>query len=752
MKKFLILTLLAFAPLVHGAGIPITEPSSDAIIFGVASSSDSKEIEFNTGDGGSNVKLTVDDSRNVTLNTNELTLGDGAATDKKIIFNIGGSNPEIRWNNADSRIQFSNDGVTFKNVGSGAGGGGGVNMLAEDNADFESALAGTWTASGGALSAETSNPLLGAQAANFDASATSQTLSSLSKSLTGDELRGLRGKECEASFWSYYPNGSGGDYKIQVYDGTNVLVEADIPLSQVDVRDTPRVIFTCPTTGNLILRVISTADGQALIVDNAFMGEATISRGSSAQHYGTLVYPTTASCLFDITQTTFAADYPAVASCPVATVTGKVTAPSTKIPAGVVNGPGTFTFTFDTSHVGSGAVVNAACRLLDESDTVLAAAESRGFSIISSASRAVSTKGTISYQDSTAHEIRMQCLSASGNHFVDQSGGNRQFSITVERFPLSSESSLFFDQADWHIDANIGGANASLGTSAQTAYIEITDAGLDLVTNSGSAPVQIACASGTGSTGATCSSDESIGAAFVIPVAGKYEACFQFGHDSRVNGAGRAQVIFQLVETTNTSSAIIQDGKGRIQSQGKDADDQITNPLYLCGTFVFNSVGQKTIRLEYEQNVLATISNNTVLGDRSATLGDRDIHIAVRLLTQFKAGIRFDNMVSSAASGGSKQFAAYITAMDTVSRQIGSSAVVSAANPGVGESDVTIQTGFCATVPICTVNYSNAASVASSSQCTAAKQDEWTSTLVTIGCSDGTSVDDTDYMLRCECE
>lgn len=51
--------------------------------------------------------------------SNQLKLGDKTATDKKIVFDkgAGSSNPCIRWNNATSKLQFSNDCTTFTDFG-----------------------------------------------------------------------------------------------------------------------------------------------------------------------------------------------------------------------------------------------------------------------------------------------------------------------------------------------------------------------------------------------------------------------------------------------------------------------------------------------------------------------------------------------------------------------------------------------------------------------------------------------------------
>jgi hypothetical protein len=74
---------------------------------------------------------------------NTYSIGNGAASDKKLIFNkgSGSGNPVIKWNNSESQLQFAIDGSSWKNFGSGSGGGG-FNYLT--NSDGDSNTTG-WT-------------------------------------------------------------------------------------------------------------------------------------------------------------------------------------------------------------------------------------------------------------------------------------------------------------------------------------------------------------------------------------------------------------------------------------------------------------------------------------------------------------------------------------------------------------------------------------------------------------------------------
>jgi len=242
-------------------------------------------------------------------------------------------------------------------------------------------------------------------------------------------------------------------------------------------------------------------------------------------------------------------------------------------------------------------------------------------------------------------EFQIRCLEnqAASNVFglsvVGTSGERVQ--INVYRYPLESAEAITLETSGEHWDVNIGGANVDLGTSAVTSYGEITNGSLDMVINTlkGSKIAQIPCSGSNPSTGLTCAAgNESPGIVIDTSSAGRYEACFYFSHATDADASGFVQSIFQPVETPNDdASTILQEGDTRLPST-IDNDSGASHggiiPLSVCGTFVFNSPGQKTIRLFYEQVVAATITTNLIVIDRAATLGQRDMHITVEKMDE----------------------------------------------------------------------------------------------------------------------
>ncbi len=180
----------------------------------------------------------------------------------------------------------------------------------------------------------------------------------------------------------------------------------------------------------------------------------------------------------------------------------------------------------------------------------------------------------------------------------------------------------------WRVDANIGGANPSLGTSAVSTYSGIENGSLSL-TNTGTVTAQIPCSSTNSPSGTTCSTgNESVGVSFSLPRAGDVLACASFSVGNGQSAGNLAETVFQVVETPSNAQTISTEGKSRLSS-GTSTAGQATNgifPLRVCGTFNFSSSGQKTLRLMYEMAVSGTPSAPSLLSDGGASAGQRDIH------------------------------------------------------------------------------------------------------------------------------
>ncbi|MFV8250257.1 hypothetical protein [Bdellovibrio bacteriovorus] len=215
---------------------------------------------------------------------------------KDIEFNVGSGdeNPRIRANTSTGVLEFTNDGVNFSDIGSGAGGGGGINLL--KNGGFESGLNG-WTHSGGTLDlVDPTSPLyvLGKKTGAFEATAAGH---SFDTELV-DIPPALQGKLC--SFTGLYSGNSNGNLKIQVLDQTGALVSGFVekalePASGSDVLAFVQT-FTCPSSGKIKGRVVSTAAAGPIGPDQFHLGEAVRLYTYGGRSIGEVFYTAADAC------------------------------------------------------------------------------------------------------------------------------------------------------------------------------------------------------------------------------------------------------------------------------------------------------------------------------------------------------------------------------------------------------------------------------------------------------------------------
>jgi hypothetical protein len=217
----------------------------------------------------------------------------------------------------------------------------------------------------------------------------------------------------------------------------------------------------------------------------------------------------------------------------------------------------------------------------------------------------------------------------------------------------------------WKVDANISGANPSLGTAAVTSYTGITNGSLTLTNNSGTGNIaaQIGCSSTNSPSGTTCSSgDESVSVAFTplgtFPQDVRVCASFSWSGTTGSSAGNFVAPTFQLVETATNAQTVIQEGKARENTNliAPTAAALTGNiPFTVCGTFTFAAPGQRMIRLMYEQNISGTPGASLVLADASANDGQRDVNfVAFPLSYNTPAPILVGGVTSGNTTGGER--------------------------------------------------------------------------------------------------
>lgn len=184
----------------------------------------------------------------------------------------------------------------------------------------------------------------------------------------------------------------------------------------------------------------------------------------------------------------------------------------------------------------------------------------------------------------------------------------------------------------WLVDANISGADVSLGAVDVTAYTGLTNGSLSLTNNLGSLTAQIACATTTASSGLNCNpASESVGIAFIPPRSMDVLACVSFGVLASVTAVQDAEFTFQVVETPNNAQTISEEANSRVPGWvGNGATAmRVGLPYRLCGRInvirTDSTTYAATLRLFYEMNQTGG-GTYSISADGDVNSGQLDIH------------------------------------------------------------------------------------------------------------------------------
>jgi len=511
-----------------------------------------------------------------------------------------------------------------------------VNVLGGVNPGFENSTS-KWTKTGSStLAATTANVAYGVSAGEWDASATGEFLRSADVAVP----KGLEGRACLMEFEYWLTGGSAGDVVVRMEtDGGDALTQ-DLTLAVNGSYQKAQMGFICPSSDSIRIEFESTANASVLRVDQAYVGrdhrKGDRSQPSEVMAFiqydkgGGCSYSNAAFGISALNDSGTCSDATVLESSPKATINttnnGEPDVVFDYLPPGKYEvtaqftAYGTVASRYYYMGLSNGSLLRARSQFLDVG----------GNQIIQRNLTAVfpHAGGPVTY---AIHGGR---LTVGSTFRIENDDNEESIWITVKRFPDETDDVVTLETQGWYVDANIGGANMSLGTGNISTYTAPDIGTIDLVKNTGSADVGISC-SGSNENNVgdlTCSAgNEQYGIVFDAPYAGLYKACVSFTHFMQATG-GEGQVVFQLIETANNSQTITQEGGSRIHSGFKSQDD-FHWPIELCGVFTFTSAGKKTIRLAREQN-LSTVSSNQIRSDRSAAVGQRDTHFVVYPLTQ----------------------------------------------------------------------------------------------------------------------
>lgn len=485
-----------------------------------------------------------------------------------------------------------------------------------------------YTASAGTFATTTTaaNLARGAVGFSWDGSATGQTVTSTQVTIPA----GLYGANCLAKV-TYKTAESTVPYVLEAIDGSsNVL--GSVTLSAASTFTDAYAPFICPSSSTFALRVrtsSSAGDPAIIYFDEVWLGKNyQLGTVSQAKHFGGSTWAATSNCDWTSTSGSFA-NYGADSDCTTpagSNLQGSAIAPSTKVPSIRFSSmpPGRYLIIATGEFSRNNVTETTQWRFSDGTNATYEMPLNFG----TTTSIGIGTiTGWLTYttaQSDTTIQIQTR---TGGSAQSEIDARNIALDIQVYYFPTSAQQAVSVDQAGWRIDANISGANISLGTSNQTSYVTPNDSGLTLTQNTGSATAWVSCSSTNDATGTTCSAgSEEPGISFTIPYAGAYLACVSFAHQVVNAASGVVDATFEIAETSNTAQTITQEGNSRVSSRHGVASTTETFPHRLCGTFNFTSVGRKTLRLMYEQAITATVTTNSILADAGANNGQRDIH------------------------------------------------------------------------------------------------------------------------------
>jgi hypothetical protein len=268
-----------------------------------------------------------------------------------------------------------------------------------------------------------------------------------------------------------------------------------------------------------------------------------------------------------------------------------------------------------------------------------------------------SLEHTFEYTSTGSRTIEFQLSSFDNASICSfENGGGGESAISVYRFPTSSELVVTPERQNWYVSASHTGANPNLGLVDITTKTEITDAALTLTPDTASQPVATLCSAtnappSLSTSATTCAAgNESLGITFNIPSTGAYEVCAQFSSNTVGNAASGIDMGFSIEETaTNANTALTSNKANARFSRAGSSDLNTAMPFQQCNNILFSSIGQKAVRLMYQQGVTPTVLTNIILADNNRT---RAVAWTVRPLTnQSNSALYVQGPVLAAATG-----------------------------------------------------------------------------------------------------
>lgn len=200
------------------------------------------------------------------VKADKLVIGEATSVTKTIELNmgLGSANPKIKTNGSTNKMQFANDGVTYKDLGSGSGGGGGTNLI--PNYDFESGVSG-WTTSGVTLTQQSYGVPSDGNLKYVSATATVVGSYFETAAITVPDF--LRGTDLESV--GIYTS-QNGQWRVDVFTSGSVTTSQTLA-SQTAWTDETKIYFPAgQTTTKKRYTLVSVSGTSTLTIDDSYLG------------------------------------------------------------------------------------------------------------------------------------------------------------------------------------------------------------------------------------------------------------------------------------------------------------------------------------------------------------------------------------------------------------------------------------------------------------------------------------------------
>ena len=435
---------------------------ADTIGVGDGDATGDQCLEFDTGDAGSNKKVCIlDTTKDAKINVDGLIMGNGSAADQEFVIDIGlgASNPRIKWDDATGKLTFSNDGSTFKPIGSG-GGAGGINQLEENNFDCETGDPPIdYTSTGGTFVSETTNPGFDSASCSWNASATTQFVRTVAPTI----FEGLQGRSCSARIQYKWNGGTPGDLTWKVETSAGVFIAGaangvdgkDLAPSSIWAEDT--LFFTCPSSGDYRIEFESTADAALLLFDNVELGKVGFTNVNQTVLVANASYTSTTNCVWTRTNVAFGV-FGTDVDCPAITVIQSTFAVNTSdddLPTLKFDNLPEGNYLLEViSHI-SGTVVSATMALkLHEVNSAVSVGECGASPVDTSDIVNLKCTGAFSFSTSGAREFTVFGLASSGTLSIFNSADGREITFTLWKVPVSAAEAITLETVGGEFTAN----------------------------------------------------------------------------------------------------------------------------------------------------------------------------------------------------------------------------------------------------------------------------------------------------------